>query len=225
MKPILAPSLLAADFANLKSEITTVAQAGASMLHLDVMDGCFVPNISFGIPVIKSIRPLTGMTFDVHLMVQQPERYIAAFAEAGADMITVHAEACADVHTAAAQIRRLGKHAAVAIKPHTPPEQVYDMLPTLDMVLIMSVEPGFGGQGFLPDSLRKAENLAGFIARERLPVVIEMDGGIGLHNVRSLLSAGVNVVVAGSTVFGAADIAQAVRDFNEIFADCLCMKG
>jgi len=201
-RTILAPSLLAADFAYLAEHVRAVADASAEYLHLDVMDGLFVPNISFGVPVIQSLRAVSGMFFDAHLMIQAPERYLEAFAEAGADSINVHVEACADAASVLRQIKTLGKKAAVAVKPATPLSAVYDLLELADMVLIMSVEPGFGGQKLIRETLAKARVLRDHVEREKLPVHIQMDGGIALDNLHEVLDAGVNVVVAGSAVFG-----------------------
>lgn len=215
----LAPSLLAADFSRLKDEIRKIERAGAHYLHLDVMDGHFVPNISFGIPVIQSIREVTNMTFDVHLMIENPDRYIEAFAGAGADIINVHIEACQNIKETIAKIKSADKRAAVTVSPATDISRVYDVLAELDMVLIMSVEPGFGGQEILPHIFKKAEKLANHIANEKLLVDIEMDGGIDLHNVRDVLSSGVKVVVVGSAIFKAEDPSQAVKDFYEVFRE------
>ena len=213
----LAPSLLAADFKNLERDISCVERAGAHYLHLDVMDGVFVNNISFGVPVIKSIRGCTGLPFDVHLMITDPIRYIEAFAEAGADIINVHAEACSDLKAAFNKIKSFGKKTAVTLKPDTDLQTIYDALPDADMVLLMSVEPGFGGQKLMPHTLKKAEKLANYIAVNGYKTDIEMDGGIYLSNAREVISAGVNVIVAGSSVFGAEDIERAVRDFYAVF--------
>ena len=214
----LAPSLLAADFKNLSRDIGYIEQAGAHYLHLDVMDGMFVNNISFGIPVIKSLRGISGLVFDTHLMIMDPARYIESFAEAGADIINVHAEACLDLKKTLRSIRALGKSPALTIKPDTKPESVYEFLPEADMLLIMSVEPGFGGQAFLPHTLNKAEQLANFIINNNYKTELEMDGGINLSNVQDVISAGINIIVAGSSVFGAKDIVKAVNDFYGIFS-------
>ena len=213
----LAPSLLAADFTRLAECIGHVHRAGAHYLHLDIMDGLFVNNISFGLPVVKSIRKTTDMVFDTHLMITDPARYIGAFAEAGADIINVHYEACPDLTRTLRDIRALHKSPAVTIKPDTEAEAVFDALPEADMVLVMSVEPGFGGQRFLPHTLKTAERLANFIAVEGLHTDIEIDGGINLQNAADVLSAGVNVLVCGSSVFGADDIQAAVKDFYALF--------
>ncbi len=215
----LAPSLLAANFAILGQQIKQIENAGAHYIHLDVMDGMFVPNISFGIPVIKSLRKTTPMTFDVHLMIAKPERYVEAFVNAGADIINVHVEACDDLKDTIRLIKNLNKRAAVTIKPSTPPEAVFDVLGDVEMVLVMSVEPGFGAQGFIPETLKNAEKLATYIANNKLLVDIEMDGGIYLNNVTEALDAGVNVVVAGTAVFGAENPGEAVREFYSVFKE------
>ncbi|MDR1532125.1 MAG: ribulose-phosphate 3-epimerase [Clostridiales bacterium] len=221
----LAPSILAADFAELGAAIRAVESAGAHYLHIDIMDGIFVPNISLGIPIIKSIRPITQMLFDVHLMIMEPERYIKDFALAGADIINVHTEACGDLKRAAAKIKVQGKKAAVTVKPATDIECVYDALDKLDMVLIMSVEPGFGGQELMPEALDKAARLAGYIARKNLNVDIEMDGGITHENAEEVLRHGVNVIVAGSSIFRADDKAAAVTKYFDIFRKFESMGG
>jgi len=219
----LAPSILAADFTQLGTALKTVEQAGAEYIHFDVMDGCFVPNISFGTPVLRSIRDCTGLAFDVHLMIVKPERYLEAFAKAGADLISVHWEAMQDgergLDNCVKTIKSLGKRVGVAVNPHTPLEPILPFVAQVDLVLIMSVEPGFGGQSLMPFTLGKAEQLADFIRKEGLKTEIEMDGGIDMSNIRSVLDAGVNVVVAGTSVFGASDIAQGVRGFLDVFSE------
>lgn len=216
----LAPSILAADFTALGASLNAVEKAGAHYIHFDVMDGRFVPNISFGVPVLKSIRKSTKLLFDVHLMVEEPDRYIESFANAGADIIGVHWEATGkeNLDICIQKIRDLEKKASVVINPHTPLDPILPYVSQVDMVLIMSVEPGFGGQALLPFALGKAERLAKFIQQEGLETDIEMDGGIDMTNLRTVLSAGVNVVVAGSSVFGAADVNYGVKRFIETFA-------
>jgi len=220
----LAPSVLAADFSALGNAISAVEKAGAQYLHLDIMDGRFVPNISFGPPVIASIRKGSKLIFDVHLMINAPERYLEATAKAGADIISVHVEAVEkDEHSEGLgacikKIKDLEKKAGIVLNPHTPLEPILPYVEQVDMVLLMSVEPGFGGQSLLPFTLGKAERLAKFIQQEGLKTDIEMDGGIDLLNLRSVLDAGVNVIVAGTSVFGAADIGYGVQRFLETFA-------
>ena len=212
----LAPSILAADFARLDEQIKEIASSGAAYLHVDVMDGHFVPNLSVGPPVLACIRPITDLTLDVHLMIENPERFIDSFAQAGGDIITIHAEAC-DPGAAIKAVKAAGKKAGLAVKPATPAETVFPYLDLLDLVLVMSVEPGFGGQKLMPESLRKAETIAAYLEKTGLETDLEMDGGIYLTNVREALRSGVNIVVAGSAIFGASGPGAAVRSFMDIF--------
>lgn len=200
-KNILSPSILAADFANLGNQLKEIEQAGASYVHIDVMDGLFVPSISFGMPLIRSIRKVSGLIFDVHLMIEEPVRYIREFRECGADIITVHYEACEDVKETLKQIRDSGARAGLSIKPGTAVDVVKELLPFCDMVLLMSVEPGFGGQKFMEASYERAEQLYKMIHESGYPIDLEIDGGITLDNVEAVLGTGVNVIVAGSAVF------------------------
>lgn len=212
---ILAPSILAADFKELGKEINTIEENGAQYLHFDVMDGIFVPSISFGMPVLESIRPATKLFCDAHLMITEPIRYIEAFQKAGADLITVHLEACEDIDATIAKIRECGCKVGVSICPDTPVSALENLLEKVDMVLIMSVHPGFGGQKFIPESLAKISELKGMIDAKGLSVDIQVDGGIYIHNVEEVIKAGANIIVAGSAVFKG-DVAQNTKDMLEI---------
>lgn len=198
---ILSPSILAANFKNLGADLEAIAKGGAEYVHIDVMDGIFVPNISFGIPVIKSIRSATDKVFDIHLMITEPIRYLEDFKACGADIITIHQEACKDVRGTLKKIKELGLKAGLSIKPHTDVNAVRDNLDLCDMILLMSVEPGFGGQGFIPQSLNRARALRKIINDSPYDIDLEIDGGINLENLEDVLAAGVNVIVAGSAVF------------------------
>lgn len=197
----LAPSILAADFSKLGEQLRLLDETGVQYVHIDVMDGMFVPSISFGIPVIRSIRPCTDRIFDVHLMIEEPERYIADFADAGADLITVHAEACKHLDRTIDSIKERGLQAGVAINPATPLSAIACILHKVDMVLVMSVNPGFGGQKLIPYTVSKIRELKKIIDEEGLKTDIEVDGGINLENVQEVLDAGANIIVAGSAVF------------------------
>lgn len=215
----LAPSVLSADFSALGEEIAAVAAAGAEVIHLDVMDGQFVPNISFGAPVIASVRKVTDALFDVHLMIEEPVRYLEAFKKAGADIITVHYEACADVKATLEQIKAMGLKAGLAVSPDTPVSVVEPFIPLVDMILVMSVYPGFGGQSFIAGSLdkvRAVKEMAAKVGKEEM--WIEVDGGIGAGNIREVEAAGANVLVAGSAVFKG-NAAENVRKLREYIQD------
>ena len=208
--PIIAPSLLAADFLNLEQACRLVNESAAEWLHIDIMDGRFVPNISFGQPVLEAVQKVVTKTLDVHLMIEEPERYAEDFAKLGANYLTVHFEACRHLHRNVQQIKALGMKAGVALNPHTPVHLLEDILPDLDIVLVMSVNPGFGGQKFIPHSLEKIAALRRMINDNSLSTLIEVDGGVTTDNAAQLVAAGVDVLVAGSSVFRAADPMAAI---------------
>ncbi len=210
MPHIIAPSLLSADFADLRSAVRLVDESAAPWLHLDVMDGVFVPNISFGPPVIKAIRPFTRKVFDVHLMIVKPENYVNAFRDAGADVLTVHLEASTHLHRTVQAIKAAGMKAGVAINPHTSVNALEDVLADIDLVCMMSVNPGFGGQQFIARTYQKIDTLVELRKKSGSKALIEIDGGVGTHNVQQLVHTGADVLVAGNSVFGAQDPAEAI---------------
>lgn len=212
----MAPSILAADFSKLGEEIERLEKNGADYVHIDVMDGTFVPNISVGIPVVRSLRKCTNMFFDVHLMINEPIRYVERFAEVGANGITIHVEACEDVEATLDKIIETGAKPALSISPDTPAEAVIPYLNKVKMVLIMSVYPGYGGQSFIEATLEKARILRAYINDNNLDVDIEMDGGIKLDNVEKVVEAGVNVIVAGTGVFRG-ELPENMKKFREVF--------
>ena len=211
----LSPSLLSADITNLKSDLEVLDKNGVKYLHLDVMDGMFVPNISFGPMIIKQLRPLTNMVFDVHLMIEEPDRYVQNFKDSGADILTVHYEACKHLHRTISYIKSLGMKAGVSLNPATNIDVLDYVLEDLDLVLIMSVNPGFGGQSFIPSAIDKIKNLRKKIDERNLDVIIEVDGGVKTTNVKDVIDAGADLIVSGSDVF--VDKENRIKAYKEIF--------
>lgn len=210
----IAPSLLSADFANLKEEINKVENGGADYLHLDVMDGNYVPNITFGAPVIKKLRKITKLPFDVHLMIEKPERYIKEFVDAGADILTVHAEATVHLHRTIQEIKSYGIKAGVSLNPATPLEDIEYILDDLDLVLIMTVNPGFGGQSFIKAMIEKIKRLRKIIDERNLNIIIQVDGGVKLENASEILMYGADLLVVGSDIFESDDIEKRTKEFK-----------
>ena len=214
--PFIAPSILAADFANLQRDVQMLNNSAADYIHVDIMDGMFVPNISFGIPVCQAIHKHAKKPLDVHLMIEQPDRYLEAFKNAGADILTVHYEACPHLHRTVQHIKELGAKAGVALNPHTPIELLSDLLAEVDLVLIMSVNPGFGGQKFIKNSISKIAKLDQLRKAQNLSFKIEVDGGVNLQNAAELIHAGTDILVAGSFVFSSENPSQTIQNLKEV---------
>lgn len=215
MSVLVAPSLLSADFSNLQQDIRMINQSEADWFHLDIMDGVFVPNISFGLPVVKAVRKHAGKPLDVHLMIVEPDKYLAAFAEAGAHIISVHIEACTHLHRTIQNMRQLGILAGVAINPHTPVNHLSEVIHMIDVVCMMSVNPGFGGQKFIRNTYAKIDQLKNLIIQKNASARIEIDGGVDLGNAGELIRCGADILVAGNTVFSSADPLAAIRSLKE----------
>ncbi len=214
MSHLLSPSLLSADFANLQTQIEMLNRSEADWLHLDIMDGVFVPNITFGMPIVKFIKKHSKKPLDVHLMIVKPERYINDFAEAGADILTIHYEACTHLHRAVTAIKDLGMKAGVSLNPHTPISVLDSIIDCVDMVLIMSVNPGFAAQKFIPFSIKKITELKKMILSRNLNVLIQVDGGVSKDNAKRIVEAGTDVLVAGNAVFNSDDPILSIRDLK-----------
>lgn len=216
MSVIVSPSLLSADFLNLGRDVEMVNESAAGWMHLDIMDGVFVPNISYGLPIVSSVKKIARKPLDVHLMIVQPERYAEAFQKAGADILTVHIEASPHLHRTLQHIKSLGMKAGVALNPHTPVSSLEDIIQDIDVVLIMSVNPGFGGQSFIGHSLKKVEKLKQLIGQSGSRALIEVDGGVNLQTGKQLVDAGANALVAGSFVFNSADPQTTIEELSKL---------
>lgn len=216
MSTIVSPSILSADFSNLGKDVQMLHKSDCEWIHIDVMDGVFVPNISFGLPVIKSIRKYTNKPFDVHLMIQNPNNFLEDFKNAGADIITVHIEACTHLHRTISEIKKLGMKAGVALNPHTPISSLEEIISDLDLVLIMSVNPGFGGQKFIPSAIAKVKKLKQLISEKKSNALIEVDGGVNHETGKQLVKAGANALVAGSFVFGSENPAITISKLKSL---------
>ncbi|HOE04672.1 MAG TPA: ribulose-phosphate 3-epimerase [Bacteroidales bacterium] len=214
MSTIIAPSMLSANFLNLSADIDMINRSEADWFHLDIMDGVFVPNISFGLPVVKAIKKDAHKPLDVHLMIVSPEKYIQAFRDAGADILTVHVEACTHLHRTVQEIKNAGMKAGVSLNPHTPVQMLENVIADIDLVLVMSVNPGFGGQSFIQSTYRKLELLAELKQFDNPDLIIEVDGGVTLENSPELVKAGVNALVAGNTVFASKNPVETIRQLK-----------
>jgi ribulose-phosphate 3-epimerase len=216
----IAPSILSANFARLEEEIKDVERGGADYIHVDVMDGHFVPNITIGPLIVDAIRPVTSLPLDVHLMIENPDQYIGAFAKAGADLLSVHVEACHHLHRTIQQIKSEGIKAGVVLNPHTPTSMIENVIEDVDLVLLMTVNPGFGGQSFIHSVLPKIKQIAAIVEERKLPVEIEVDGGVNTETAKLCIEAGANVLVAGSAIYNQKDRSQAIaniRNENQVF--------
>ena len=215
-KTIIAPSILSADFANIQRDVEMINQSNADWFHVDIMDGVFVPNISFGFPVVSAIKKHATKPLDVHLMIVEPDRYLEQFKNAGADILTVHLEACTHLHRTVSAIKQLGMKAGVALNPHTNVSLLEDILKDIDLVCLMSVNPGFGGQKFIENTYDKIKKLRAMATAQNTELLIEIDGGVGQHNLSALVQAGANVLVAGNAVFAAEDPAGMITTLKNI---------
>jgi ribulose-phosphate 3-epimerase len=213
---IISPSILSANFANLQADIEMLNKSAADWLHIDVMDGVFVPNISFGFPVLKAIQPIAKKPFDVHLMIVNPERYVERFKQAGASLLTVHYESCSDLHRTIGQIRSLGMKAGVSINPETPAHVLKEIIPSVDLVLVMSVHPGFGGQKFIPETLQKICEVRRMITQSNSSALIEVDGGIGLQNAADVIAMGADALVAGASIFSTENPLETIENLKKV---------